>query len=239
MLSIASTTAVHWPTSPAPSPAVAPVAPVTAVAPAQRSSGENRSGMGSGRDQHAHAAANPAPDSAQVQRGPQDKAAPGAQAAPILPRKQSKEDQNKGPSEIQAEAAKNQAQEAKAAEEAKAAQKAQLMEVLPTVWKASAAVVDRALGLERAGGASSIGGAVNSAGPAPALDAGVAAAANRQPPVAGAQPGATADGTPQGAVSPDGQAPFVRGMGEPVAYTEHGTGTWVSPELGQLMSHRA
>ena len=227
MLNIASSTAVHWPTSP--SPSVAAVASVTAVAPAQRSGSENRSGMGAERDHQPSVAAH----SPQVQRPAQGEAPPDVQAAPLLPRQKPEGDQGKDRSAIESEIAKEQALETQAAEEARAAQKAQLIEVLSSVWKASAAVVDVVLGRGTTGG--DIGGVAKDA-PTQSFEL---AAGNGLSPVARDQPTASSGTAASGAVAGDNVVPLDRSQGDPVAYTEHGASTWHASEPGKLMSHRA
>ena len=146
MLGITSSQPVHWP--PSTSPAVAPVAAVGAVTPAQNPLRDaSSSGFGSGREGRAGVA----PDAAQDKRSASDKAGPETTAAPILPREQPEGGQPGAPIET-ADATLTEAQkkEAQAQAEERAAQQLQLQEVLSTVWKASAAVVDAILGREAA-----------------------------------------------------------------------------------------
>jgi hypothetical protein len=110
-----------------------------------------------------------------------------------------------------ASAAKERERDAELTKEANAEQKQKLLEVLSTVWKASAAVVDVALGRERKLDAASETGAV-----------------------AGVSRVAESDRAQQ-----PGQAGGVAGQGvsegEPVAYTEQGESAKVPLEQGKFV----
>jgi hypothetical protein len=143
MINIASSQPVHWPVSPV-STAVAPVSAVTAVAPAQRSQGESQSGLGS---DHRQAQGQALSGTGQKKASAQEKSAEASQAAPLLPRDNLKGETDTRTTQTEDQASqKAEAEDAKEAEEARSAQGPNLLDVLSNVWKASAAVVDSALG---------------------------------------------------------------------------------------------
>lgn len=146
MLSISSSQPVGWSTAP-PMQAAAPVQAVPAVGAAKPSPRDGQSDPGrSGQGSRGGA-------SATAPRAVNESAtgAPAAQAAPILPRER-KDGERSSPADEAAEAKvqaeQRQIEEQKALD--KAEQQLKLQEVLATVWKASAAVVDVALGREAA-----------------------------------------------------------------------------------------
>ena len=215
MISIATSSPAPWPVTQA--PAVAPTTAVAAVAPVQKSSGGARSGLGGERDKPA-----PAPTlTAREQRADKNKTVAQPQAAPLLPRKPPEEGQSPVTGR-EGNGAKTAALEAEAAEEAQAEQKAKLLDVLSTVWKASAAVVEQALGRVKSAEALNAAEGAN----APTLAVATAALppeavpqeAQRLADEVGGADAATAALTP-----PDG-------------YTEQGAGSWSPSELGQLVS---
>lgn len=136
MLNISSTTAVSWPT-PA-STAVAPVSPLAAVQPVQAGGNDGKAQMGFGRERHA------AEQQAVAGRGVADgrarsteEAAPSAANAPAphdpLAQRQASQEADKA-------AEQRQTKDKNAVEH--------LQKMLSSMWQASAAVVERALGIE-------------------------------------------------------------------------------------------
>lgn len=212
MLNIASSQPVHWPIAPA--PAVAQVAAVAAVTPAQRTQGDGQSGLGSNRDSRSGTGA----DSRQAKNGEPS----SLQAAPLLPR-ETDDGGRPAASVKEAESAKETAKEADAREE-KAAEKAlNWVEVLSTVWKASAAVVEDALGLEN--------------GKLKGAEAGQSTEAKRTPGQAVAQ---RAQSDESAAPAPAEENPLLgRAAGDPVAYTEQGASEWLPLEPGRLVKEKA
>lgn len=218
MLNLTTANPVSWPS--APSTAVPPVPAIAAVQPLPGAGRDPQAGLGAGQD-----------------RSPAQKKgreAASADGAPLLPRGQGEAAAGAAPTGagVVDAAARKAAEEAAAAlaeEQANAKDEIQqrLQEVLSTVWQASAAVVDRALGRETAPGeAASAGGNGVSAVPPrrallpqPAVQA-VVQAQSSQAPTAGST-GAAA-----------GLA------GELVAYDERGNGSVQPPEAGSLISRR-
>lgn len=214
MINIASSQPVHWHTA-AP-PTVAPVASVHAVAPAQRSQGDTQSSLGSERDARSAMA--------QEKRPNPGKNSAALQAAPLLPREPAQG--NPGtPSGGDGAMAKEQAREAEEAKADSASKTLKLMEVLSTVWKASAAVVENALGIEPSADKDGVKGVGTSASRALAVPS-----KPRHQDLA-----AEVDRPEQ-----DAQDPLVgRAAGDPVAYTEQGTSSWMPLETGQLLRKQA
>ncbi|MEX1168342.1 MAG: hypothetical protein WEK74_16005 [Hydrogenophaga sp.] len=218
MINIASSQPVHWPTAPAPT--VAPVTAVTAVAPAQRTQGDGQSSLGSQRDSRS--------GEAREKRSAKDTAGESLQAAPLLPRDSSaKKSDLKPAASIDSVSARERAQEAEAAKEEAATKTLKLMEVLSTVWRASAAVVEGALGIDASNAAKA-----GARGTLMAEDRVAGASLNGQ------RPGLS--NTENAGFGSDPQDPLLgRAAGEPVAYTEQGTSTWMALEPGQLLSKQA
>ena len=187
--------------------------------------------MGAERDHQPSVA----PHSPRGHRPHQSEAPPDVQAAPLLPRQRPEGDRGKDRSVAESDIAKEQALEDIAAEEARAAQKAQLIEVLSSVWKASAAVVDVVLGRTNAGG--DIEGGANDA-PTQGFEL---AEPNRPSPLARDQPTSSSDTARSGgSVAGDHASSLNRRQGgDPVAYTEQGGSTWRASEPGKLLSRRA
>jgi hypothetical protein len=211
MLSITTSQPMSWPTAP-PAP-VAPVQAVPGVGAAQRSSRDpqadsGRSGQGSRNGSSATA------------RSGQESAAgaPTAQPAPILPGERKDADRHSPADDLadaKLRAEQRQEEEQKVREQAE--QKLQLQEVLATVWKASAAVVDVVLGREQVAPSAS-----QAEGATPAST-----------PVLRAPDGAQAD--------LPGMEPVPAGLRreqEPVAYTEQGVSSWAPLEAGSLINRR-
>ena len=216
MINIASSQPVHWPVS-STAVTVVPVAAVSAVSPAQRSQGEGQSGMGSDRQdasaRNAHQNKGAAPD----------KATERTQAAPLLPRARSKEAEEASAAQTISED-KPSAQEMKEAEEARSANTLKLMDVLSTVWQASAAVVDNALGRRREDDSGAKADAANAAGSA--------SAANKLSSISD-----TERRSAHASAADDGFD--LLGPEPPVAYTEQGASEWSALEPGRIVNKRA
>jgi hypothetical protein len=209
MINIASSQPVHLPVAHA--PAVAPVGAVTAVTPTQRTQGDGHSGLGSDRDSRPGAGS----DTRQAKGG---KSSP-LQAAPLLPRESAQASRSERPAEKQV-TANEKAREAHAAVDKAAENSLKLMEVLSTVWKASAAVVEDALGiaksrLQGAGGAQPVEGQLATGQNAVPHNGSIAAPNNT-----------------------DDNPLLGRAAGDPVAYTEKGDSEWLPLESGQLVSEK-
>jgi hypothetical protein len=212
MLNISTSQPLSWPTAP-PMPA-APVQAVPGVGAAQPSARDPQADPG----RNGQGSRNGAPSAG---RSGQETAAgaPTAQPAPLLPRER-KDGERRSPADDLAEARlkaeQRQEDEQKAREQAE--QKLQLQEVLATVWKASAAVVDVVLGREPSAPAANDaeGGATSAA----------ATTATAPESVQAELPGMEA--VPAG----------LRRDPEPVAYTEQGASSWAPLEAGSLISHR-
>jgi hypothetical protein len=219
MLNINTSQPVSWSTAPPPSAApVAAVPPVGAVQAAARdgqSDPSGRHGQGQGRSQAGLAEGSG--------RSP-ERSNRGVQAAPLLPRERSGRDESGSPA-AQAEEARAQAErledEAQQARE-QAERKLQLQEVLASVWKASAAVVDVVLGRESGSGAP---------GEAAASPASRDITATSRRPAANDE----AQGDLPG-IDPIPAA--LRRDPTPEAYTEQGTSSWAPLEAGSLLSRR-
>lgn len=215
MLNISTSQPVSWPT--AASVPVAPVPAVSSVGPAQPSARDPQADSGRG-GQGARGGHSPAA------RTSQEPAAgtPSIQHAPILPRGR-KDSERPSPADYLAEkqqrTEQRQEQEQKAREQAE--QKPQLQEVLTSVWKASAAVVDVVLGREQEAAAAAT------------------KAASEVRDVAAASQRPAANDEAQGDLPGIESVPAaLRREQEPVAYTEQGTSTWSPLETGSLLSRR-
>lgn len=248
MISISTNHVVSWPT-PA-SPGLQPVSNVAAVQPVRESARDGQTGLGAGRDgQTASVRVTTS------RAGSAEREVP-ADAAPLLPRSYGRHGAE-GKAEAppvggQAEAVPQEMQDKteearqaaaqQADEKAAAADRPQLQAVLTTVWQASAAVVERALG--RLGGAEGEVSAVSgeAAGEAAATGASVARRALLPPAVT--QPPVEPLPWP---VMPEAQSPDAPAAGAPVdirpvedvvAYDEHGNSSWAPLEAGSLISQR-
>jgi hypothetical protein len=208
MINIASSQPVHLPVARA--QVVAPVAAVAAVAPTQRTQGDGQSSLGSDRNSRS--------DSAPDKRQTQDMDPGSLPAAPLLPREPVGGSRN-APTTKDRESVKEQARDAEAAQQEAATKSLKLMEVLSSVWKASAAVVEGVLGIEN--------------GKVQGADGGQPADAQRNTDQNLAQHNASdASGQP-------GDNPLLgRAAGDPVAYTEQGASTWLPLETGQLVREK-
>jgi hypothetical protein len=222
MISISSSQPVSW--SLTPSPAVAPVAAVPAVGAAASSPRDAQTDSGRGGAGSRGSASTAASPGAGRSGKELPDTTPGGQAAPLLPRERSDDSSPSASSDADAARAEQRQEEERKAQE-QAEQKLQLQEVLTTVWKASAAVVDVVLGRE-----------------APTTTPAQATAAAQS--LGSAVPAGAA-----GAVAPGASAPERVEMTEPVPigarrdqepwmYTEQGAGSWEPLETGSLISQR-
>lgn len=218
MLSITSSQPAVW--SP-PSPVAAPVSAASAVAPVQPASRDAQTGSGtSGREPST-----PAPTvrsgAASAERA--DKA-PATDAAPLLPREASDAQDTQGAvpgAETQAEGEVD--EQTRQAEEK--ALKQQLQDVISNIWKASAAVVDVALGRD----AASAEGADPSA-----VSASAGAVVSAPAPISAPVP------TGRTEAANDAVAGLVelRATQEVVAYDAQGHGSVAPLEAGTLVNRR-
>ncbi|MCU0957957.1 MAG: hypothetical protein MUF55_11785 [Hydrogenophaga sp.] len=226
MLNIPSTTAVSWTTPPA-STQIGPVAPVQAVTAASR---DRQAGLGAGQDGHSPArTTNPG-------RAGQAKSQPEPAAAPLLPR-DTKQDPA-GVERAQEVGARQEQQQQRAAQElaeqeAEQALRDKLQSVLTTVWQASAAVVERALGREPANEL-----------PGPQSDTSPDLSVARRPLPPEAPPRPQAEPLPwpimQGGAADAGQAAPAVPLApeEVVSYDEKGNTSAAPLEVGSLISRR-
>ena len=219
VINLTSTPAVSWPT--APSVAVAPVPAVPAVV-ALPGGRETQTGPRSGREGAGHAFPSPAGERSMA-RG----AAGSPQAAGAAP-----EEASSAADQAAHAALRQQAQqEAQAARERDQRAMEHLKEVLSSVWQASAAVVDRALGRESTDAAP---GARSDTAP----DLSQVAAtlvARRAPVLTSSKP---APSVPTGQPWVPGAPQDETAAGEVVAYDERGNSSLVPLEAGSLISHR-
>lgn len=234
MLNISSTTAVSWPT-PA-STAVAPVSPATAVQPVQAGGHDGQTQTGFGREGRAATPQSQAPARTAAQART---AANAAEEAPRTPAPQDIAAQRQAQQEAAQVAEQRQTKDKKAVEH--------LQNVLSRMWEASAAVVDRALGIESAK-ASEVPG--NQSDTAPDLSAVTASMIPRKLPAerqaASAQeplpwpvmPEAAEGGEVVLDVVGDGVGPETATVAEVVAYDEHGNGSPAPVEAGAIFSER-
>lgn len=222
MLNISSSQPVSWPTAP-PMP-TAPVQAVPAVGAAPSSSGDTQtdSGRQGPKSQGASASA--------VGRATSEtsSSAPAAQPAPLLPRGHKDSDamsvaDRAAENRIQNEQRLEEEQKAREKEE----QKVQLKEVLASVWKASAAVVEVVLGREKA---DAVTGEPATVGAVQATS-GVEATGAPRP----------ASPVIQTQVELPGIEPIpaaLRRELEPTTYTEQGAGSWEPLGAGSLVNQR-
>jgi len=143
MLNLPNTTAVSWTTPPTSSS----VGPVTAVQRVSPSGDERQAGPGLGRDEQPGARPKVQARAAAPTTSPDEQA-----VAPLLPRQKQKD---LAATERGRQASAQQLEQQRAAkelaeQEADKALREKLQAVLTTVWQASAAVVERALGREPA-----------------------------------------------------------------------------------------
>lgn len=241
MLNISTTPTVSWPTPQSTAvPAVSPIAPVQAAQGAGR---DAQAGLGAGQDR-----------SSSARRQAKEDEAPNG--APLLPRGAGDGTALQGSASREAEAAAREAAEEAAAElaEQQASAKEEihqrLQEVLSSVWQASAAVVDRALGRESEAGASgevgkSGGGAQGVLALPPRRPMVVVQGAGFMPvdtvgpagPVVQVSAGAPL-GAPAVADAGNGAGVSPSDPADLVAYDERGNGSVLPPEAGSLLSRR-
>jgi len=229
MINISTTSPVSWPTPP--STAVAPVSATPAIQPVQSGGREAQADVEARRE---------------IRRKPKTDDETGP--ALSLPRSSAPAGDDKAAVQARQDAAAQRSEQAlKKAEADKASHRKamdRLQEVLSNMWAASAAVVDRALGLDPKGEA--LPG--NQSDTAPDLSA-VAASAIQRRLLPGTKDGAPAAGQP----APEGMpwpvmppateeaaavAPEVPG-GEVIAYDEHGNSSLAPLEAGTLLSEKA
>jgi len=234
MLNVSSPSAVSWP-APA-SAAVAPVPSVAAVHSVQTGHQDGKTQMGFGRDdraaQRAVASGRPAVDERGAQAGGVSPAATPAgtpTAHDVAAQRQARQ-----------EAA--QAVEQKQAKDKKAVE--HLQNVLSRMWEASAAVVDRALGIEPPHG-SEVPGAQSDT--APDLSAVAASTIPRKPLPAEREARPALEPLPWPVMPESAEVEIdVVGDGvvageeaaEVVAYDEHGHGSAAPVEAGAIISER-
>ena len=230
MINISTTSPVSWPAPP--STAVAPVSATAAIKPVQSGGREAQTDVESRRE---------------TGRKPEADDETGA-VAPSLPRSSASQAGDQAAVRARQDAAAQRAEQALKKAEADQAghRKAmdRLQEVLSSMWAASAAVVDQALGVDPKGDA--LPG--NQSDTAPDLSAVAASTMSRR-----LLPGAkTADAPEQAAASnmpwpvmPQGAeeavadvAPEVPG-GEVIAYDENGQSSLAPLETGTLLSEKA
>ncbi len=223
MINLTSTSAaVSWPVP----PAASTIVPVVAVPPVPALPGgrETQTGPRSGGDGQARAFFSAARGE---RRGARE------EAAPLLPRESAG-------GQAEAEAVRRQAdQAAHAAREREQQAMQHLKEVLTSVWQASAAVVDRALGVESAPG--------NQSDTAPDLSQVAASLISRRAlPAIASAPGRPAEPPASGTAWVPGreagaESPVQADPGAPadvVAYDAHGHSSAMPLEAGSLISHR-
>jgi len=238
MINISSVSPVSWPTPP--STAVAPVSPLTPVKPVQAGGRDAQTDVESRREARL-----PQPRAG----APRQADADTNDAPPLLPRDAAAGASSPADAQARQEAAAQRTEQAiKKAEADKAGHKKameRLQDVLSSMWAASAAVVDQALGL--APGRSDLPG--NQSDTAPDLSAVAASTMSRRllpqaPPQA---PDVPEQPPPQGMSwpvmppaaeeTPTPVAPEVSG-GEVIAYDENGNSSLAPLEAGSIISER-
>lgn len=235
MLNVSSPSAVSWPT-PA-STAIAAVQPVAAVPSVQTGGNDGKAQMGFGRDDRAaqpHAAAIRAAADGRVPG--QDGAASPATGETGAPAPHDVAAQRQARQEAAQAAEKQQASDKKAVEH--------LQNVLSRMWEASAAVVDRALGIETPNSHEVPG---TQSDTAPDLSAVAASTIPRKPLPAEARTPTAQVPLPWPVMPESAEAGIdVVGDGvaadgtvvEVVAYDEHGNGSTAPVEAGAIISER-
>jgi hypothetical protein len=231
MINISTNSPVSWPTPP--SAAVAPVAATPAIKPVQSGGRETQTDLESRREARR----------AQVKVD--DEASP---APPLLPRPAASDPQSQAAAQVREAAAVQRAEQAvKKAEADKAVHKKameRLQDVLSSMWAASAAVVDQALGIEPKGEA--LPG--NQSDTAPDLSAVAASTMSRrmllQPASTATAAQAAQEGMPWPVMPQEAEdvgtpdtPPAVPG-GEVIAYDEQGNSSLAPLEAGSIISER-
>lgn len=234
MLNISSPSAVSWPT-PA-SAAVAPVSPVAVVPSVQTGGQDGKTQMGFGRDDRAtpQRMASGGRASVDGRDTPADGTKAGASATGT-PASQDVATRQQAKQEAAQAAEKQQAKDKKAVEH--------LQNVLSRMWEASAAVVDRALGIEPPNGSEAPGVQSDTA---PDLSAVAASTIPRKPLVAEQQAKPALEPLPwpvmpestEVDVVGDGVVVGEEGIADVVAYDEHGHGSAAPVEAGTIISER-
>ncbi|WP_137919090.1 hypothetical protein [Hydrogenophaga sp. 2FB] len=237
MLNISSTTAVSWPTPV--STAVAPVSPAAAVQPVQAGGHDGKAQTGFGREDRA------TPQPPTTPRRAEDGRTPPATSTTA---KTATEPGAAAPRDLAArQQARQEAADAAEQQQAKGKRTVEhLQQVLSNMWEASAAVVDRALGIEPSN-SDALG---NQSDTAPDLSAVAASLIPRKPLVPQRAGTAVLEHTPhpemQRAAGGDA-AVDVMGDGvsaedstpaDIVSYDEHGHGSAAPLEVGSLVSER-
>ena len=242
MLNISSTTAVSWPTPV--STAVAPVSPVAAVQPVQAGGNDGKAQTGFGREGRAATPQQPATAGRAALEGraaaADDAAAPpSSRDASGVPAPHDVAAQRQAQQDAAQVAEQRQAKDKKAVEH--------LQNVLSRMWEASAAVVDRALGIEPAKGSEVPG---NQSDTAPDLSAVTASMIPRKPlpadrsdrPAMEQLPWPVmpqgSEGAEAGELDVVGDGVGPEAMAELVAYDEHGNGSAAPVETGTIISER-
>lgn len=233
MLNISTTTAVSWPTPL--SSAVAPVSPATAVQPVQAGGNDGKAQTGFGRESQA------ARQHALATRGQTE--ARGAVAEGSSPAAS----ESRGPAPQDPAAQRQAKQEAtQVAEQQKAKDKQaieHLQSVLSRMWAASAAVIDRALGIEPPNGSDALPG--NQSDTAPDLSAVAATLVARKTPLVPERAARPAPEPlpwpvmPEAVAPEDGVVTAAVELVDPadvVAYDEHGNSSMVPLESGNLVN---
>lgn len=223
MLSITTSPPAAW--SPAPATAIAPVSAATPVAPVQATARDAQTGSGTAGGGNT---ANLREGSAGERAREREDRRP--EAAPLLPRP-SPEDGRQGRQSPAAEAEQAEAEREQQIQEAQEqARQQRLQDVIANVWKASAAVVDRALGLD-----SEDGRAVSATAAAAAADAAqpvAATAATAVPVVSPVAPMAGAANDPQIEIE------ALKAGQDVVAYDAQGNSSLAPLETGTLLDRR-
>ncbi len=218
MLNISSFQPVTWPS--ASTVGIAPVSATPPVTPVGSSSRNVQTGLGQGQGQERSVPGG-------VRRSSVDASSEGvaSDAAPLLPRESpdSAARQAAGePTEAQTRAERDQA--VGQAEEKDLKQ--QFQEVLTSVWKASAAVVEVALGREGEAAVTTDTATVERTGAATAHQAASAAV--------------SLSVAPQQAANDDAELELAaaRSAQDVMAYDAHGNSSWAPLEAGSLLSRR-
>lgn len=220
MLSITTSPPAAW--SPAPATAIAPVSAATSVAPVQATARDAQTGSGTAGGGNT---ANLREGSASQRAREREDRRP--EAAPLLPRP-SPEDGRQGRQSTAAEAEQAEAEREQQIQEAQEqARQQRLQDVIANVWKASAAVVDRALGLD-----SEDGRAVSAAAAADAAQPVAATAATAVPVVPPVAPMMGADNDPQIEIE------ALKAGQDVVAYDAQGNSSLAPLETGTLLDRR-
>lgn len=238
MLNISSTSTVSWPTPV--STAVAPVPSVAAVQPVQTGGNDGKAQMGFGRD------GADAPPQFAAGRGAADARAPTPEGATATPA-----GEPRLPATHDVAAARQARQQATQVAEQREAKDKKALEhlqnALSRMWEASAAVVDRALGIEPSKGSELPG---NQSDTAPDLSAVTASMIPRKPLVAERMPRPALEPLPWPVMPQAGEGegeavnvvgdgvPIETNMAEVVAYDEHGHGSQAPVEAGAIFSER-